>query len=67
MSDVNLSQTRSVQRWPKMERLRKASAEYFDLLEKGMGSSPLPVANQAKEFCGYLQRNVTQHSTSATS
>jgi phasin len=40
-------------------RLRKASAEYFDLLEKGLSSSPLPVADQAKQFCSYLQRNVT--------
>jgi phasin len=40
-------------------RLRKASAEYFELLEKGLSSSPLPVAGQAKQFCGYLQRNVT--------
>lgn len=39
-------------------RLRKASAEYFDLLEKGLGSSPLPVAGQAKQFCDYMQRNV---------
>lgn len=40
-------------------RLRKASAEYFELLEKGLSSSPLPVADQAKQFCGYMQRNVT--------
>jgi phasin len=40
-------------------RLRKASAEYFDLLEKGLSSSQLPVADQAKQYCGYLQRNVT--------
>jgi phasin len=40
-------------------RLRKASAEYFELLEKGLSSSPLPVAGQAKQFCDYLQRNVT--------
>ena len=40
-------------------RLRKASAEYFDLLEKGLGSSPPPVAGQAKQFCDYMQRNVT--------
>lgn len=39
-------------------RLRKASAEYFDLLEKGLGSSQLPVADQAKQFCGFMQRNV---------
>ena len=42
-----------------LERLRKASAEYFDLLEKGLSSSQLPVADQAKQFCGYRQRNVT--------
>lgn len=29
-------------------RLRKASAEYFELLEKGLSSSPLPVA-EAKQ------------------
>lgn len=40
-------------------RLRKASEEYFELLEKGLSSSPLPVADQAKQFCGYMQRNVT--------
>ena len=41
-------------------RLRKASAEYFELLEKGLTSSPLPVADdQAKQFCNYMQRNVT--------
>lgn len=42
-----------------LARLRKANAEYFDLLEKGLSSSPLPIANQAREFCGFLQRNVT--------
>jgi phasin len=41
------------------ERLRKASTEYFDLLEKGLSSSQLPVADQAKQYCGYLQRNVS--------
>ena len=40
-------------------RLRKASAEYFDLLEKVLSSSQLPVADQAKQYCGYLQRNVS--------
>jgi phasin len=40
-------------------RLRKASAEYFELLEKGLTSSSLPVADQAKQFCNYMQRNVT--------
>jgi phasin len=40
-------------------RLRKANAEYFALLEKGLGSSPLPIADQAKQFCNFMQRNVT--------
>jgi phasin len=40
-------------------RLRKANADYFEQLEKGLSASPLPIANQAKEFCGYMQRNVT--------
>ena len=40
-------------------RLRKASEEYFDLLEKGLSSSPLPIADQAKQFCNFMQRNVT--------
>jgi phasin len=39
-------------------RLRKASDEYFSLLEKTLGSSPLPVAEQAKQFCSFMQRNV---------
>ncbi|WP_298877528.1 phasin [uncultured Bradyrhizobium sp.] len=40
-------------------RLRKANTDYFELLEKGLGSSPLPIANQAKEFTGFMQRNVS--------
>ena len=40
-------------------RLRKANADYFELLEKSLGSSPLPVANQAKEFCSFMQRNTS--------
>ena len=36
-------------------RLRKASC----LLEKGLSSSPLPIADQAKQFCNFMQRNVT--------
>jgi len=31
-------------------RLRKANAEYFEMLEKNLGSSSLPIANQAREF-----------------
>ena len=40
-------------------RLRKASDEYFNLLEKGLTSSPLPIGGQAKQFCSFMQRNVT--------
>ena len=42
-----------------LERLRKANADYFELLEKGLSSSQLPIAGQAKQFCDQLQRNVT--------
>jgi phasin len=60
MSDANLSQDKiRAMLAETLERLRKASAEYFDLLEKGLGSSQLPVADQAKQFCGFMQRNVT--------
>ena len=60
MSDANLSADKIRTMLAEANgRLRKASAEYFDLLEKGLGSSPLPVAGQAKEFCDYMQRNVT--------
>ena len=40
-------------------RVRAASAEYFELLEKGMASSPLPVADQARKFCDFMRGNVT--------
>ena len=41
-----------------LERVRKASNEYFQLLEKGLSSSQLPVAGQAKHFTDFMQRNV---------
>ena len=47
-------------------RLRKASAEYFALLEKGLASSPLPAADQAKQFCDLCSEMSPQRSTSAT-
>lgn len=60
MSDPNLSADKVRTMLAEAnERLRKASADYFDLLEKGLGSSPLPVADQAKQFCSYMHRNVT--------
>lgn len=42
-----------------LDRLRKGSEEYFGLLEKGLSSSPLPIADQAKQFCDFMQRNAT--------
>jgi phasin len=60
MSDANLSADKiRPMLTENLGRLRKATAEYFDLLEKGLSSSQLPVADQAKQFCGYMQRNVT--------
>jgi len=60
MSDANLSADQIRAMLAEANgRLRNASAEYFDLLEKGLSSSQLPVAGQAKQFCGYMQRNVT--------
>src|ERR1700693_359900 len=60
MSDADLSADKvRTMLTESLERLRKASAEYFELLEKGLSSSQLPVADQAKQFCGYMQRNVT--------
>ena len=41
-----------------LERVRKASDEYFQLLERGLGSSQLPIAGQAKPFTDFMQRNV---------
>jgi phasin len=60
MSDANLSTDKIRTTLAEANgRLRKASADYFDMLEKGLGSSPLPIAGQAKQFCDYMQRNVT--------
>jgi phasin len=42
-----------------LDRLRKASAEYFQMLEKGLSSSQLPISGQAKQYCDQMQRNVT--------
>jgi phasin len=60
MSDANLSPDKIRTMLVEANgRLRKASAEYFDLLEKGLSSSQLPVADQAKQFCRYMQHNVS--------
>ena len=42
-----------------LARLRKANEEYFELLERGLSSSPLPIADQAKQFCNFMQRNAS--------
>ena len=60
MSDTNLSADKVRTMLAEANgRLRKASAEYFELLEKGLSSSQLPIADQAKQFCNFMQRNVT--------
>lgn len=42
-----------------LDRVRKASTEYFQLLEKSLGSSQLPIADQARQFTELMERNVT--------
>jgi phasin len=41
-----------------LARVRKASEDYFQLMEKGLSSSQLPVADQAKHFTALMQQNV---------
>lgn len=41
-----------------LDKVRKASNEYFQMLEKGLGSSQLPMAEHAKQFADFMQRNV---------
>ena len=60
MADINLSPEKARAMLSEtLAQLRKASAEYFELLEKGLQSSPLPIAGQARQFCDYMQRSVT--------
>jgi phasin len=42
-----------------LERLRKASADYFEMLEKNLGSAQLPIGGHAKQYFDLMQRNVT--------
>lgn len=42
-----------------LDRLRQASSEYFQTLEKNLAASQLPIAGQAKQYCDQMQRNVT--------
>ena len=41
-----------------LERVRKANNEYFQMLEKGLSSSQLPITDHAKQFAELMQRNV---------
>lgn len=41
-----------------LARVRKANDEYFQMLEKGLSSSQLPVPDQARQFTNILQNNV---------
>lgn len=40
-------------------RVRKASSDYFDMVEKNLGSSQLPIAGQAKQFCDQMRWQTT--------
>ncbi len=41
-----------------LDRVRKASNEYFRMLEMGLSSSQLPIADHGKQFTDLMQRNV---------
>ena len=41
-----------------LAKVRKANDEYFQMLEKGLSSSQLPVADQARHFTELMQHNV---------
>ena len=41
-----------------LDRLRKSSTDYFEMLEKTLQSSQLPIAGHAKQYCDHMQRNV---------
>src|SRR3569623_170957 len=60
MTDINMTQEKIRSMMTEaVGRLRTANSEYFQLLEKSLSSSPLPIADQAKQFCEFMQRNVT--------
>ena len=42
-----------------LDRLRKASADYFQMLEKNMGSAQLPLGGHTKQYFDLMQRNVS--------
>ena len=41
-----------------LEKVRKANAEYFQMLEKTLTSSQSPIGDHAKQYCDHMQRNV---------
>jgi phasin len=41
-----------------LARVRKANDDYFQMLEKGLSSSQLPVSDQAKHFADLFKHNV---------
>ena len=59
MADINPTENLRAMLADALARLRQANTEYFNLLEKSLQSSPLPVASQARQFCDQMQRNVT--------
>ena len=41
-----------------LAKVRKANDDYFQMLEKGLSSSHLPISDQAKQFADLMQHNV---------
>lgn len=41
-----------------LDRVRKANAEYFQMLEKNLASAQLPIGGHAKQYFELMQRNV---------
>ena len=42
-----------------LDRIRKASADYFQMLEKNVSSAQLPLGGHTKQYFDLMQRNVT--------
>lgn len=42
-----------------LDRLRKANADYFQMLEKNLASAQLPIGGHAMQYFELMQRNVT--------
>ena len=60
MSDINVSaENARAMLKENLERVRKSSSDYFDMLEKNLASSQMPGADQTRQFCDHMRRQVT--------